>query len=395
MRSFAGEYYKNLRAMYDYLGVQYHAQRFLFSFSRTTDPCSGAMHLRNEQLHYVHSSNNHHIPPVRPRGTQLFAYVLETAYLLVLYIYFSLCCFLIPPVPETGKLPCESFAQYVHRIRLPMYFITNYLLPLMSSVATCSHQELLAFPASDLIDYKRVTTGQPHYVVSDGVREVQWKLSKHLDIRFGASVATVQPEAHGLRLLWRQQKGGSEFEDQEELFDKVVLAVSPAIVGGIFEALRVLVARVPIKEVTSIVCTEELDQYNDVFVTQDQEGPKAEIINFRTRGGPSPRTESRHRLPFGNTVTTCPLEPIEASKIVQESTFTRALRTPESRQICNAIFESQNAGAMSEKLGRWKNGDQGVWLAGGWCWDGMVLLEGCIVSAMRIARDLDVVVPWQ
>ena len=395
MRAFAGGYYKNLRAMYDYLGVRYHAQRFLFSFSRVTELCRGDTHLRKEQLHFIHSSNNHHIPPIRPRGAHLFTYVLETAYLLVWYIYFSLCCFFVPPLPESGKIPCESFAQYGHRIRLPMYFISNYLLPLMSSVATCSHEELLAFPASDLIDYKRVTTGQLHYVVSDGVREVQRKLSRSLDIKFGARIATVQPEANGLRLFWRQEKGGSEFMDQEELFDRVVLAVSPAIVGGIFEPLRAFMARVPIKEVTSIVYTEEIDQYNDVFMSQGQGEPNAEIINFRTIGGASPRTESRHRLAFGNTVTTCPLEPVEASKIVQESNFTRALRTPESRQICNAIFESPDAGAMCEKLGRWRNGAQGIWLAGGWCWDGMVLLEGCIVAAMRVAHDFDVVVPWQ
>lgn len=395
MRAFASGYYKNLRAMYDYLGVRYHAQRFLFLFSRATELCNGDTHLRNEQLHFIHSSNNHRIPPIRPRRTQLFTYVLETAYLLVWYIYFSLCCFLVPPLPESGKIPCESFAQYVRRIRLPMYFISNYLLPLMSSVATCSHEELLAFPASDLVDYKRMTTGQLHYVVSDGVGEVQRKLSQRLNIRFGARIATVQPEANGLRLLWRQEKGKSEFEDQEESFDKVVLAVSPAIVGAIFEPLRDSMARVPIKEVTSIVYMEEIDQYNNDFVIQEQGEPKAEIINFRTIGGASPRTESRHRLAFGNTVTTCPLEPVEASNIVQESKFTRVLRTPESRQICNALFESPNTGAMSEKPGRWRNGVQGVWLAGGWCWDGMVLLEGCVVSAMRVADDFDVVVPWQ
>ena len=395
MRAFAGGYYKNLRAMYDYLGVRYHAQRFLFSFSRATELCSGDTHLRNEPLHFIHSSNNHHLPPIRPRGTQLFTYILETAYLLVWYTYFSLCCFLVPPFPEFGRIPCESFAQYIHRIRLPMYFISNYLLPLMSSVATCSHEELLAFPASDLIDYKRVTTGQLHYVVSDGVREIQRKLSKHLDIRFGARITMVQPETNGLRLLWQQEKGGSECKDREESFDKVVLAVSPEIVGGIFEPLRDFMARVPIKQVTSIVYMEEIDQHSDLFVNQDQGGPKAEIIDFRTIGGPSPRTESRHRQAFGNMVTTCPLEPVGASKIVQESRFTRALRTPESRQICNAIFESPNARAMSEKAARWENGAQGVWLAGGWCWDGMVLLEGCIVSAMRVAYDFDVVVPWQ
>ena len=395
MRAFAGGYYKNLRAMYDYLGVRYHPQKFLFSFSSATELFSGDTHLGNEQLHFIHSSNNHHIPPIRPRGTPLLTYVLETAYLLVMYTYFSLCCFFVPPLPESGKIPCESFAQYVHRIRLPAYFISNYLLPLMSSVSTCSHRELLSFPASDLIDYKRATTGQLHYVVLDGVREVQRKLSKRLDIRFGSRVAKVHPEANGLRLLWWQEKVGIEHKDQEELFDKVVLAISPAIVSGIFEPLRDSMARVPIREVTSIVCMEEINQYNDVLEGQGQQETEAEIINFRTIGGASPRTESRHRLAFGNTVTTCPLEPIETSKIVQQSNFTRALRTPESRQICNAIFEPPDVGAMSEKQGRWRNGAHGVWLAGGWCWDGMVLLEGCIVSAMRVAHDFDVEVPWQ
>ena len=395
MRAFARGYYKNLRAMYDYLGVRYHAQKFLFSFSRATELCIGDQNLRTEQLLFIHSSNNHRIPPIRPRGTQLLTYVVETAYLLVLYIYFSLCYFVVPPLPESGKIPCESFGLYLHRIWLPTYFISNYLLPLMSSVATCSHEDLLAFPASDLIDYKRATTGHLHYVVSDGVREVQRKLSKRLDIKFGARISAVRPEANGLRLLWRQEMGGVDYKAQEDLFDRVVLAVSPEIVGAIFEPLRDSMARIPTREVTSIVYTEKLHQYNDVFVSQGQGETKAEIINFRTIGGANPRTESSQRLAFGKMVTTCPLQPVEASKIVQRSHFTRALRTPESRRICNAIFEPPDVGAMSEKLGIWKNGDQGVWLAGGWCWDGMVLLEGCIVSAMRVAHDFDVVVPWQ
>lgn len=42
----------------------------------------------------------------------------------------------------------------------------------------------------------------------------------------------------------------------------------------------------------------------------------------------------------------------------------------------------------------WRNGDGNVWLVGAWCWDGMVLLEGCVVSAMRVADDLGVEVPW-
>ena len=60
----------------------------------------------------------------------------------------------------------------------------------------------------------------------------------------------------------------------------------------------------------------------------------------------------------------------------------------ESKNLVERIFE----GGQLEK--GWKNGDGGVWLAGAWCWDGMVLLEGCVISAMRVARALDVNVPW-
>jgi hypothetical protein len=44
---------------------------------------------------------------------------------------------------------------------------------------------------------------------------------------------------------------------------------------------------------------------------------------------------------------------------------------------------------------QWRSGDDNVYLVGGWCWDGMVLLEGCVVSAMRVADALGVEVPWR
>ena len=394
MRAFAGVYYENLRAMYDYLGVRYHAQRFLFCFSRISaeDPL-----IADEKIHFIHSSSNHRIPPIRPPGVPIFIYILEIVYLLLWYSYFSLCCYLVFPLPGTVHTAGESFGEYVRRIYIPDYFVSNYLLPLMSSVATCSHQELLAFPANDLIEYKRKTTGTQHYVVSEGVREVQRKLSKGLDLRLGERVVAVEPGAGGVRIRWQNARGTSDGVMLEDLFDRVVLAVSPAIVAAIFEPLRNDMLRIPTKEVTSVVHTE-MSIHNSPGMEASTRVSKAEVIHFRTSGEPSPRTESRHIQASNILVTTCLAQPIDSSKIIQESTFTRVLRTPESRESCNKIFGPfllQDERTLTEKRAKWKNGDGGVWLAGGWCWDGMVLLEGCVVSAMKIAHDFGVEVPWQ
>jgi hypothetical protein len=62
----------------------------------------------------------------------------------------------------------------------------------------------------------------------------------------------------------------------------------------------------------------------------------------------------------------------------------------------NAIFgDTQNFGSDEKSVPLWRNGDDNVYLVGGWRWDGMVLLEGCVVSAMRIADALGIDVPWR
>ena len=95
-------------------------------------------------------------------------------------------------------------------------------------------------------------------------------------------------------------------------------------------------------------------------------------------------------------MTTCPFSDVSSAQNVLRSVkFLRALRTPRSRHVVNNIFGENLAGPLiDEKQSPWRNGDDKIWLVGGWCWDGMVLLEGCVVSAMRVASALDVDIPW-
>ena len=396
MRAFAGGFYGNLQAMYDHLGVRYQVQPFLFSFSRIVPSIQTSLVQNKGDVYFIHSSNNDQIPPTRPENVSFLAYMVEVVYLFIWYGWFTICCFFIAPVTSTGDDICETFEQYVQRIRLPQYFTRNYILPLMCSVATCPHESLLQFPAMDLIDYKRRTHRKRHYVVCNKIREVQAKLAQGLEIQLSTRVVAVKPYDSGIELLWEDVKLGRGSNLTRKTFDRVILAVPPDVVGTIFEPLRRRLALIPTLITESIVHTNETRLPCSRPRAKD---PTTQTIHLRTSTEGSARTESVHVQPSGVLVTTCPLIPIHAANIIQSSRFTRVLRTPASRKLVNNIFgagSSLTGEACKESLlPAWKNGNGGVWLAGGWCWDGLVLLEGCVVSAMRVANALGVEIPWQ
>ncbi|KAK8064346.1 hypothetical protein PG994_006984 [Apiospora phragmitis] len=173
--------------MYDHLGIRYHAKRFLFAFSEVArysvrddkkeSPLSSAA-----SPYFIHSSNNHRLLPVHPLGADAVGHLLEVLFAFACYVWYSLCCFLVEP--RTG----ESYGAYLKRTKVPRHFIGRYLVPLLSSVATCSHEELLAFPASDLTGYQRQCFGTDHFVVSHGVQDVVTVLSMGQYIRLSSEV---------------------------------------------------------------------------------------------------------------------------------------------------------------------------------------------------------------
>ena len=402
MRAFSGGFYNNLKTMYDYLGVQYRPQRFLFGFSTIAPKLSCKPKTApQERLHFVHSSNNHILFPMRPHTATFLSHLIEVLYLIVWYAWFTICCFLVAPFPH------ESFRSYVQRIYLPSYFVSSYLLPLFCSVATCPHDELMEFPAHDLIDYKKRTNGDQHYTVHGGVSQVQTKLTEGLNVRKSAKVISVEPQTQGTtRVRWENTLNNPKSTISEAIFDKVILAVPPNVVQAIFKPLEYEMSQIPTIPVQSIVHADETSLGRITGTIQHSlsaktvmKGSEGQIIYLRTFAGKEPQTESIHIQPSGLLVTTCPVSVIDPAKTKQSTTFTRVLRTPKSRQILRDVFDrsspSPSAQALQEKSKtQWRNGDEGVWLVGGWCWDGMVLLEGCIVSSMVVAKAFGVEIPW-
>ncbi|KIW00527.1 uncharacterized protein PV09_07885 [Verruconis gallopava] len=392
MRAFAEGYYKNLIRMYRYIGVRFKAQRFIYAFENHAATESEKDSAR--KCYFIHSSNNHVLPPIRPEGMSLFSWLVEVVYVAVCYLWWSFCCHMVPPQPATRGHECESLEEYTRRICLPSYFLNSYLLPLMSSVATCSHAALLQAPARDLTEYKRQTAGGNHYTVS-GVHEVQSKLEIGFSVRFSATVSKVEvagPER--VKVTWKDVDGGVH----SEIFAHAVLAVAPEVVAKLFQPLEKWMKQIPTTTVRSLVRGDGIT-LSDIKKPEKNYMPNGsrtvQTIHFRT-STKTGETESTHVHPSGAMVTTCPfINTLSTRDVLSSGQFQRALRTPRSRRIINTIFngprEPQNP---DEKPVPWRNGDDNVWLVGGWCWDGMVLLEGCVVSAMRVASALDVAVPW-
>ncbi|KAG4253871.1 hypothetical protein BFJ72_g14753 [Fusarium proliferatum] len=430
MRASAGGYYANLMMMYEYLGIPFHPVKFLFVFTRNlTSQRSGSMPNTSRQdiyqspeadpgTYFVHASNLHQTPPPWPGTRGVVHHIVETVFLILCQAWFTLACFFVPPrtahcfAAKPQHPRSETLAEYTERIRLPRRYVSHYLLPLMCSVSTCSHEDMLKFPASDVVSYKKLSHHHQHYTVCGGVHQVQSKLAAGIqDVRTGARVLEVLSSTEsGVIVRWQLSRGTPDVA--EETFDRVVLAVTPDAVGRIFKPLRSKMEKIPTCRVDSSVLVPmaaDPDIYSIAKDTETSAGvcmhhqagiQAAQTINLRTeftRG--DTQTEALHRVPSGLVVSTCSLGPSFESMTLYTSRFTRVLRTSESRAIVKSItdrpgFSSKRDHDVND-WNRWTNGEGNVWLAGAWCWDGMVLLEGCVVSAMRVAEEFGVTIPWK
>ncbi|EEP81526.1 predicted protein [Uncinocarpus reesii 1704] len=211
---------------------------------------------------------------------------------------FEADCLALPmQLPKESRLVggkarhCESLGRYFKRVWMPTYFVEHYLLPGLASISTCTHAEMLNFPAKDVIDYKRLSHNSPHLRVS----------------------------------------GGS--------FDHVILAVPPNAVGNIFAPLASEMAHITTASVESIIHTDLStikQQTSNALYQMDLKPNPPNWIHFRS----SPDlTEAVHEDPESAVVVTnFPTSPIDPAKIITRTYFTRTLRTPRSRDIVNRIF---------------------------------------------------------
>lgn len=418
-RSVNRGYYPNLGRMYDYLRVPMRRVRFTFIFAeiqskearemntsllepQNTDAMAGA-YLVFENLYKYLSS---------PRFNGNWVQQLwQMIFLTASYIWLLVACHLFEPrattttaSTKTSTNGSESLYSYLRRMRVPRQFVDQHLLPVLGAVCTCSHEELSNFPASDIVNFMKKSALRKTYV-TDGVHEVQSRLLHGItDVRLQTRVNKVDKVDGGLLVKSELLKDGTF---SEEMFDRVVLAVTPNVVARIFKPASRALGLVPTAPITASII-DPSPSAKQISVEEKGTVPSgklfsqnddAQIIALRTGfAGADVQTEAWHYLPSGAISTTSILPHSSgAGKILHAAQFTRTLRTVESRMAVQQVLrEGKSIGGGSEITGDdcWVSGQDNVWVAGSWCWDGMVLLEGCAVSAMRVADEFGVKIPW-
>ncbi|KAM0244472.1 hypothetical protein ACHAQJ_010755 [Trichoderma viride] len=419
-RSFCRGYYDNLCSMYDYLGVPFQRIQLIWVFAKVSAAAQSQIPSPEAAetmpgSYFVYGKRLHEMLLISPhfwRGSM--HNVLQTFYLALCHIWLFAACFFLQPLtiqPETyldvkiksatktSSTSCESFRQYLDRIRLPQRYVLYYLLPVLSIICSCSHAEMLDFPASDVTSFMKGSFLRKTYVAQGGINRVQSTLAEGIqDVRLQTRVNKVDRVEGGVLVRYESTQEG---KSSEEVFDRVVLAVSPNVAAAIFNPSKPLLSVIPTVPVTSTVLASPNTKvslvHDNTHVPSGECSYRrgdAQVMAFRTTFSESiVHTESLHYLSGGLVVRTSPVSHVpEVKGTLDTSRFTRTLRTTESRSMVQKVMETTTGAGDGEV---WVNGRDNVWIVGSWCWDGMVLLEGCIVSAMRVAKDLGVYVPWQ
>ncbi|KAM0250832.1 hypothetical protein ACHAP5_002049 [Fusarium lateritium] len=409
MRASAEGYYHHLMRMYEHLQIPLHPVKFLFDFAKAIPAADGTIPQSSEnESYFIHASNLHQTPPPWPGKRSVIAHLTEILYLIVCQFWFTLACFLVAPLEVTASGYSESVGEYLERTRLPRRYRSHYLLPLLSGVATCTHEELLRFPASDVVNYKKLSHGKQHYAVCGGVSQVQNRLTKGLDdVKLSSRVLETVPQEDGTVVVRWQSLADASGRIQEQVFDRVVLSVSPDVAGQIFNPLRSTLEKLPTRRVESSVLKPA---HSGIKLVKDEEGQSlacmhhsagassAQTMTLRTLFSDtgSSRTEALHAMPCGVVVSTCPLREEAQSQVLKKAQFIRTFRSTESQALVQRLMGgTSDKKSEDDKALAWVNGQDNIWISGAWCWDGLVLLEGCIVSAMRVAEDFGVAIPWE
>jgi predicted NAD/FAD-binding protein len=263
-----------------------------------------------------------------------------------------------------------SFGEFLEQKKISSKLTQMILYPLLSSICTCSYEELDAFPARVLLEMMSMIAGPvPMERFYAGTHDIENALTQQLDkIHLSSKVEKITIKDKSAELL---------INGETKVYDHIVIATEAHFVKDILEendhtvAVLKELATIPYKCTDTVIHTvdeshEQVRGQKSLHYLEYPQGGEAQASMWLNK------VEPRLDLKEQTMQTWNPYED-KVENELKRSTLNRALMTVESYQ---AVKRLQNFSHPAFSL------------AGSYLAHGVPLLEGGVESAIHITKSL-------
>lgn len=278
--------------------------------------------------------------------------------------------------PETA-FKNKTLEEFFSENRYDDMFWRGLILPLLSTISTCTYEHLLRYPAEDLLKMVQDLIFQASlYRLQGGTRALVDKLASGLTFISGKRVSLVSLKEN--KVLVKNEAG-----NQSE-FDYVVVATQAnqtSFLGSEFAAERSLLE-------SFVFDRGELVLHRDQRVMPVQR-KNWTVLSYLMDQNFRQAMFSVWVNPVEPSLTPCepifqtwnPLIPIEAKNIISSIHLDRAVVTKSTLAAQHQLLEMTN------------QPDRRVFFCGSWSYPGIPLLESAARSGIRVAKRLGAKLP--
>jgi len=277
----------------------------------------------------------------------------------------------------------QSLGDYLKRKRYGQPFVDWYLLPMAAAIWSCPASQMLQFPLASFVAFCRnhgllQIFDRPQWrTVVGGGREYVDKLAAGIpEIHLGQPVESIRPRGARIEVGCDHLSG---------LYDQVVLAChsdqSRRLLGRHYDAVSKQLGHLPYQDNHAVLHTDASllperralwSAWNYQSGTGDLDARPVAVNYLINQLQPLPV-----KTPV--IVSLNPLQAPDPRLIHGEFRYSHPIFTRESSRAQQAL--------------RALNGNDGIWLAGAWM--GYGFHEDGLVSALNVARRMNVALPWR
>lgn len=286
-------------------------------------------------------------------------------------------------LPSSGPHTPETIEEFFTRRKYAPVFWRGFLLPLLGTITTCRMEHLLRYPARDLLlIVQDIIFGKPLRRIQGGTRALVNQLAANLDFVSGCAVTEVREERSS---QGRPQVRVLNARGEERMFDRLIIATQANALGFLGESCREerdLLHRIEFDNGELITHTdtnlmpkrrEDWTPLNYLMDTQLQQNMFTVWVNPvepSLTGSP----------PIFQTWNS--LVPLRPECVLSRIPLQRAVQSTKTVETLAALAKLQDGPHRR------------IYFCGSWAAPGVPLLESAVRSAINIARQFAIEVPW-